>query len=138
MKTVDLYHLVALIALFLMVLCITLGYNDGVVLVIGIGILVVLLLGVHLVLDKQSKRMCVIEKKLEEVHYDAHFVKMRSELGVNLSVKEQAFFIESLANINILLNEIKTGNKPLSLVEIKSMLKDIKQKVDEISVKSPE
>ena len=66
MKTVDLYHLVGIAALFLLALCITLGANDGVVLVIGIGIIVILLLGVHLVLYKQDKRLCVIEKKLEK------------------------------------------------------------------------
>ena len=63
MKTVDLYHLVGIAALFLLALCITLGANDGVVLVIGIGIIVILLLGVHLVLYKQDKSLCVIEKK---------------------------------------------------------------------------
>ena len=134
MKIVDLYHLVGIAALFLMVFCITLGANDGVVLVIGIGIIVILLLGVHLVLDKYDKRLCVIERKLEDVYYDVHFTKMHSELDSEVRIKGQSAIIESLANINLMINEMKVERKNLSTDEIKRMLEELKMKIDEISV----
>lgn len=134
MKTVDLYHLVGIAALLLLTLCITLGANDGVVLVIGIGIIVILLLGVHLVLDKNDKRLCVIEKKLEDVYYDVHFTKKQSEFGAGIRLKEQSVITESLANISLMINEMKVERKSLSTDEIKRLLEDLKMKVEEISV----
>lgn len=134
MKTVDLYHLVGIAALLLLTLCITLGANDGVVLVIGIGFIVILLLGVHLVLYKQDKRLCVIEKKLEDVYYDVHFTKKQSEFGAGIRLKEQSVIIESLANISLMINEMKVERKSLSTDEIKRLLEDLKMKVEEISV----
>ena len=136
MKTVDLYHLVGLVALLLMVVCITLGANDGVVLVIGIGIIVILLLGVHLVLDKQDKRFCVLERRLEEVHYDAHFTKKQMEFGAGIRIKEQSVVLESLAKISLALNEME--REKITTYEIKNTLEEIKRIVEEISVKSPE
>ena len=134
MKTVDLYHLVGIVALLLLTLCITLGANDGVVLVIGIGIIVILLLGVHLVLDKHDKRLCVIERKLEDVYYDAHFTKMQSELDKRIRLNGQSVIIESLANISLMINEMKVERKSLSTEELKQMLEDLKMKIEEISV----
>lgn len=134
MKIVDLYHLVGIAALLLMVFCITLGSNDGVVLVIGIGIIVILLLGVHLVLDKHNKRLCVIERKLEDVYYDVHFTKMHSEFESGLKIKEQSVIIESLANISLMISEMKVERKSLSTEELKQMLEDLKMKIEEISV----
>lgn len=134
MKIVDLYHLVGIAALLLLTLCITLGANDGVVLVIGIGIIVILLLGVHLVLDKHDKRLCVIERKLEDVYYDVHFAKMHSEFESGLKIKEQSVIIESLANISLMINEMKLERKSLSTDEIKRLLEDITMKIEEISV----
>ena len=134
MKTVDLYHLVGIAALLLLTLCVTLGANDGVVFMIGIGIIVILLLGVHLVLDKQDKRLCVIEKKLEDVYYDVHFTKKQSEFGAGIKLKEQSEIIESLANISLMINERKVERKSLSTDEIKRLLEDLKMKVEEISV----
>ncbi len=134
MKIVDLYHLVGLAAFLLLTLCITLGANDGVVLVIGIGIIVILLLGVHLVLDKQDKRLCVVERKLEDVYYDVHFTKMQSEFGEGIRLKEQSVIIESLAKISIMINKIGLERENLSMDELKRLLEELKIKVDEISV----
>ena len=134
MKIVDLYHLVGIVALLLLTLCITLGANDGVVLVIGIGIIVILLFGVHLVLDKHDKRQCIIERKLEDIYYDAHFTKMHSELESDVRIKGQSAIVELLANINLMINEMKVERKSLSTGQIKQLLEYIKIKVDEISV----
>ncbi len=134
MRIVDLYHFVGVAALFIMVFCITLGANDGVVLVIGIGVIVILLLGVHLVLDKHDKALCAIDRKLEEIYYDAHFTKMQSEFGERIRLKEQSVIIESLANISIMINKIGLERENLSMEELKQMLEELKIKVDEISV----
>lgn len=138
MKNVDLYHLVGVVSLLLLVLFITLGANDGVVLVVGVGIIVILLLGVHIVLDKQDRqmeRMSIVISRIE-----LELIHIRTALDFDLSVKpkDQATIIDSLVSINRMINEMRLERKDLSLDEIKEAMDGLKKKIEEFSLKSSE
>lgn len=138
MRTVKLYHLIGVFALLFILCAVNLNAKDGVLIVMGIGVAVVLLLGVHLILDKQDRSIERIEKKIEQIAFDIYETKVSSNFQSGLRMNEQVVVTSSLEDINRMLNEIKQNNKDMSLHEIKAQLDKIQSIIEKISVKTLE
>ena len=129
------YHLIGVAALFFMTVAINLKAKDGVLIVIGVGVIVILLLGVHLILDRQDNSIENIERKIEQIALNVYETKTSSDFQSGMRMNEQVAMVSSLENINRMLNEMKTNQKELSLEEIKKTPENISKKIEEISVK---
>ena len=134
MKSVDLYHLVALVALVLILVCTMFGVGNNAFTTIGVSLIVVLLLGVHIVLDRQDRQIEKIERILTSVEME--LVHIRTALDFDFSIKpaEQAAFIDALGNINRMINEMRQENRNVPLEEIRMAVEQLKSKIEEISV----
>lgn len=134
MRTVKMYHLIGVAALLFMTVAINLKAKDGVLIVIGVGVIVILLLGVHLILDRQDNSIENIERKIEQIALDVYETKTSTDFQSGVRMNEQVAMVSSLESISRMLNEMKTNQKELSLEEIKKTLEDISKKIEEISV----
>ena len=135
MRTVKMYHLIGVASLFFMTVAINLKAKDGVLIVIGVSAIVVLLLGIHLILDRQDNSIENMERKIEKISSDVYETKTSTDFQSGMRMNEQVAMVSSLENINRMLNEMKINQKELSLEEIKKALEDISKKIEEISVK---
>lgn len=135
MKTVKMYHLISVASLFIMTVAINFKAKDGVLIIIGVGLIVILLLGIHLILDRQDNSIAHMERKIEQIASDVYETKVSSGFQSEMRINEQVSVVSSLESINRILNEMKTNQKELSLEEIKKTLEDISKKIEEISVK---
>lgn len=129
------YHLIGVASLFFMTVAINLKAKDGVLIVIGVSAIVVLLLGIHLILDRQDNSIENMERKIEKISSDVYETKTSTDFQSGMRMNEQVAMVSSLENINRMLNEMKINQKELSLEEIKKALEDISKKIEEISVK---
>ncbi len=100
MKTVKIYHVIAVVAILLMAITSTLTGNINSILIIGFGTSIVLLLGIHLVLDRQERNLYQIERKLLEISSEVESTKMTSELASRLSNEQQVAIIRMLSEIH--------------------------------------
>lgn len=135
MKSVDLYHLVAMVALVLILVCGIFWEVDAVFISIGVSLTVVLLLGVHIVLDRQDSQMEKIERILTSVEMELAHIRTALDFDFSIKPKEQAVIIDSLGSINRMINEMRQERKDLSLDEIKEAMDGLKKEIEEISVK---
>lgn len=98
MKLVNLYHLVGVGILLLMTLSFSLGFKESAV-ILGIGLIAVLVLGVHLVLDKMDDSFYYHEKKLVELSDNIDTIKASVEIIGNLSnhgIVSSSFSLEQI------------------------------------------
>ena len=135
MRTVKMYHLIGVAAIFFMSAAVNLKAKDSVLIVIGVSAIVVLLLGIHLILDRQDNSIENMERKIEKIASDVYETKTSTDFQSGMGMNEQVAMVSSLENINLMLNEMKTSQKELSLEEIKKTLENISKKIEEISVK---
>lgn len=135
MKSVDLYHLVAMVALVLILVCGIFWEVDAAFISIGVSLTVVLLLGVHIVLDRQDRQMEKIERILTSVEMELAHIRTALDYDFSLKPAEQAAIIDSLGSINRMVNEMRQERRELSLDEIKTAVEELKSKIEEISVK---
>lgn len=108
MKLVNLYHLVGVGVLTLMTLSFSLGFDKSAT-ILGIGLMAVLILGVHLVLDKINDNLYYHEKKLVELSDSVDSIKASVEIIGSLSNHEMASSSLSLEQIKIEIEKVK-GN----------------------------
>ena len=98
MKLVNLYHWVGVGILLLMTLSFSLGFKESAV-ILGIGLIAVLVLGVHLVLDKMDDSFYYHEKKLVELSDNIDTIKASVEIIGNLSnhgIVSSSFSLEQI------------------------------------------
>ena len=118
-----------------MTVAVNLKAKDSVLIAIAFGVIVVLLLGIHLILDRQDNSIENMERKIEQIASDIYETKTSSYFQSGLRMNEQVAMVSSLENINRMLNEIEMKQKEMSLEEINKALEDISKKIEEISVK---
>ena len=135
MKSVDLYHLVAMVALVLILVCGIFGEVYAAFMSIGVSLTVVLLLGVHLALDRQDRKMENIERTITEVKTELAHIRIALDFDFSIKPKEQAAIIDSLGSIDRMINEMKQEDHDASLEQIKGAVEELKSKIEEISVK---
>ena len=135
MKSVDLYHLVAMVALVLILVCGIFGEVYAAFMSIGVSLTVVLLLGVHLALDRQDKQMENIERTITEVKTELAHIRIALDFDFSIKPAEQAAIIDSLGSIDRMINEMKQEDHDASLEQIKGAVEELKSKIEEISVK---
>lgn len=129
------YHLIGLAALFLIMFAVRFKANDSVLIIIGVGGIMILLLGIHLVLDRQDRIIENIVKKIEQISSDIYETKISSDFQSGIKMNEQIAMASSLESISRMLNEIKMKQKEHTLEDIKKNLEEIEKKIEEISVK---
>ena len=135
MKSVDLYHLVAMVALVLILVCGIFGDVDVAFTTIGVSLTVILLLGVHLVLDRQDRQIEKIERILTSVEMELAHIRIALDFDFSIKPAEQAAFIDALGSINRMINEMRQENRNVPLEEIRMAVEELKSKIEEISVK---
>lgn len=135
MRTVKMYHLIGVVAVFFMTVAVNLKAKDSVLIAIAFGVIVVLLLGIHLILDRQDNSIEHMERKIEQIASDVYETKTSSDFQSGMRINEQVAVVSSLESINRMLNEIKMKQKEMSLEEINKALEDISKKIEKISVK---
>lgn len=135
MKSVDLYHLVAMVALVLILVCGIFWEVDAAFIFIGVSLTVILLLGVHLALDRQDRKMEKIERTITEVKTELAHIRIALDFDFSIKPKEQAAIIDSLGSINRMINEMRQEDHDASLEQIKGAVEELKSKIEEISVK---
>ena len=135
MKSVDLYHLVAMVALVLILVCGIFREVYAAFISIGVSLTVVLLLGVHIVLDRQDRQMENIERTITEVKTELAHIRIALDFDFSIKPAEQAAIIDSLGSINRMINEMKQEDHDASLEQIKGAVEELKSKIEEISVK---
>lgn len=113
MKLVNLYHLVGVGVLTLMTLSFSLDFDESAT-ILGIGLIVVLVLGVHLVLDKINDNLYYHEKKLVELSDSIDSIKSSVEIIGNLSNHEIV-------------------SSSLSLDQIKKEIEKVKESIEELN-----
>ena len=138
MKSVDLYHLVAMVALVLIVVCVIFGAGNNTFTTIGVSLTVVLLLGVHIVLDRQDRQMEKIERILTSVEMELAHIRTALDFDFSIKPAEQAAFIDALGSINRMINEMRQENRDVTLEEIRKAVEQLKNKVEGISIKTEE
>lgn len=129
------YHLIGVAAILFMMFSVNLNAKDSVLIIVGFGAIIILLLGIHLVLDRQDRSIENIERKIEQIVSDVYETKMSSDFQSGMRMNEQVSMVSSLENLNRIMNEMKMNQKEFSIEEIKKMLENISKKVEEISVK---
>lgn len=135
MKSVDLYHLVAMVALVLILVCGIFWEVDAAFIFIGVSLTVILLLGVHLALDRQDRKIEKIERTITEVKTELAHIRIALDFDFSIKPAEQAAIIDSLGSINRMINEMKQEDHDASFEKIKGAVEELKSKIEEISVK---
>lgn len=113
MKLVSLYHLVGVGVLTLMALSFSLGFDESAT-ILGIGLMAVLILGVHLVLDKINDNLYYHEKKLVELSDSVDSIKASVEIIGNLSNHEMISSSLSLEQIKQEIEKVKGSIEELN------------------------
>ena len=113
MKLVNLYHLVGVGVLALVALSFSLGFNESAT-ILGIGVIVVLVLGIHLVLDKINENLYYHEKKLIELSNSVDSIKASVEIIGGLSNNGIVLTTSSLEGIRDTINKLNEDVKELS------------------------
>ena len=105
MKLVNLYHVVGVGILLLMTLSFSFGFKESAT-ILGIGLIAILVLGVHLVLDRINDNLYYHEKKMVELSNDVDSIKASVEIIGGM-------FNNGMISTSLSLEEIKKAVKKL-------------------------
>jgi len=109
METVKIYHAIAVVAIFLIGIISTLTENTNFILIIGFGVSIILLLGIHLILDRQENDIQRLEKKITEMSLNIESIKVVTEFSSKLSNDQQVALMKMISELHEEICKLKAN-----------------------------